>query len=250
MFIDHKALQLTELSACILFHCCTHNHFIVYTCIHDWKMNILDLQRVICFVLFENKKPVWEKGRETLSHPEITCSLFAPYPVWLRSLVTTVPCMGSSLSLSVSVCLSLFFSSSIHVTWERNQELQGQGLKVKRNKTIPLSAACCLRDQRRVRDKSLKSSDHLCMVVCFSVCVGVQRRGVGFWHITAPSCPLCPLLSLTNCYISAGNRIQLLQIREWHCIPQALTSKPISGRDSAKRRFVPLSRWDEKKPQC
>ncbi len=72
---------------------------------------------------------------KTLSHPEITCGLFPPYPVWLRSLVITVPCYGSSLSLSLSLSLSVslsFFSSS-YMKESRRTTRTGPVSKEKRN---------------------------------------------------------------------------------------------------------------------
>lgn len=105
------------------------------------------------------------RQKETLGHPEITCSIFPPYPVWLKRLVIKFSCFGSSVS-------PLLFLSLLHEKGNQG-ELQGQGRWVKTNETISLLAACCLRDEERTRDESVKSSDHLC--VCLTP--GVQRRG-------------------------------------------------------------------------
>lgn len=142
-------------------------------------MDILHLQRGN-FSFWEPRATVREKKRETLSHPEITCSLFAPYPLWLRSLVITVPCYCFSLSLSVSL-----FSCSVCPCYVR-KESRGTARKVlKRSETIPLLTACCLRDQQRLRDKSLKSSDHLGFNVCLYREEGhlLAHSGGKFLHI-------------------------------------------------------------------
>lgn len=61
-------------------------------------MNMLYLQRVIFHLRAESQ---CEKKSKICSHPEITWSLFALYPVWLQSLVITVRGYVSPRSLSL-----------------------------------------------------------------------------------------------------------------------------------------------------
>lgn len=89
----------------------------------------------------------------------------------------------------------------------------------KKGKTITLLAFCCLRDEQRVRNKSLKSSNHLSIVVCTCTracrCTRIRARARVCTRIHARARvlrrvsrirgkitrhPRPPACSLTNCY--------------------------------------------------
>ncbi len=160
----------------------------------------------VCWV----SQSVWERGERLKA---ILKSRAAYFPLilqdwevlWLQSLVT-VP-----LSPSPSVSLFSSFLSLLH-----GKEIRHGACKQKETK-LSLWAACCLRDQQR--DKSVKSSDHLCVCVCVRRMPTWANRDEGRLtdtsveensHITAGnlrSCSHCPLFSLANYYINAENQI-------------------------------------------
>lgn len=107
-----------------------------------------------------------KRGSETSSHPEITCSLFAPYPVRPRSLVTTVPSVGSSLSFCPCPSFLFFFFPC----YMRQQSRAVRTGKIRQAKLF-LSWQLVAVETSGVRDKCLKPSDHLSVVVCFGVWV-------------------------------------------------------------------------------